>query len=109
MDRETKEVTSTDGKHTVVIKSYLTGREVNEAKSILFQGITSNAEPGERPKLPLSSYLPYERKIFELLVVSLDGSAENALERIEDLPSGEYDALVADIKKESSVFLAQAK
>lgn len=109
MDRETKELTSPDGKHKVVIKSYLTGREANEAKAVLLQGVTSIVEPGERPKLPLTNSLPYERKILELLVVSFDGSPDNALERLEDLPSAEYDALVADIKKESGVFLAPAK
>lgn len=107
-NRETKELTSTGG-HKVVIKTYLTGRESNEAKAVLFAGITTTAEAGERPKVPLSNIMPHERKTLELLVVSFDGTTESPLDLVEDLPSDEYEALVSDIKKESKAFLGQTK
>lgn len=107
MARETKEVTI--GEHVVVIKSYLTGREANEAKATLFKGIEVEAGAQEKPRVPLSNMPVYERKVLELLVVSFDGKTEGALEAIEDLPAADYDKAVADIKEASRAFLGQTK
>lgn len=104
--RETKEITTTGG-HKVVFKSYLSGRESNAAKAVLFAGV--NVEPGEKPKVNLANIGTHERKVLEMLVVSFDGVTEAPLEKLEDLPSDEYDAAVDAIKAETKAFLGQKK
>lgn len=108
MERETKTLL-TSNNHTVVIKTYLTGKESNEIKSELFKGVTASGEPGEKPKIPMSLILPYERKQLETLIVSFDGNTENAIDALENLPENEYADIVATIKKESGLSLTPAK
>lgn len=108
MPRETKEITTTGG-HKVVINTYLTGRESNEAKAVIFQGISVEAGASEKPKVPLSNMPIYERKVLEMLVVSFDGSTEKVVDQIENLPSAEYDAIVAQIKNDNNAFLGATK
>lgn len=105
--RETKEVKI--GEHVAVIKTYLTGREANEARAFLLTGMEVESGSTERPKIPLSTLIPHERKVLEMLLVSFDASTEAPIEKLEDLPSSEYDLFVAEIKKESKAFLGQTK
>lgn len=108
MERETKQLTTTGG-HIVVFKSYLTGKENNEIKGELFKGVMTSGDSGEKPKLPLSNVIPFERKQLEALVVSFDSVTEGALDALEALPSAEYDAAVAEIKKQAGLSLVTAK
>lgn len=108
MERETKQLVTTGG-HTVVFKSYLTGKENNEIKSELFKGVTTSGDAGEKPKLPLANVIPFERAQLSALVVSFNGVPEGALEALENLPSAEYDAAVTEIKKEAGISLVTAK
>lgn len=105
--RETKSITTTGG-HIIVFKAYLTGKESNEIKAELFKGVVTDSE-GEKPKIPLSNILPYERKQLEALIVSFDDNAVAALDALENLPEAEYTAAVAEIKKAANLGLAQAK
>jgi hypothetical protein len=108
MERETKQIITTGG-HIVVFKSYLSGKENNEIKAELFKGVVTSGDVGEKPKIPLSNVLPFERKQLEALVVSFDEVTEGALEALENLQSAEYDAAVLEIKKEAGLSLTQAK
>jgi hypothetical protein len=108
MERETKQITTTGG-HVVVFKSYLSGRENSEIKTELFKGVVTSGDKNEKPKIPLSNIIPYERKQIEALIVSFDGVTENALEAFENLQSTEYDAAVLEIKKEAGISLVQAE
>lgn len=105
--RETKEIEVAG--HKLVIKTYLTGRESNEVKAVLFKGIEIEAGAGDKPKVPLANILPQELKTLELLVVSFDGIEQNVVEVIQDLPADAYDAVVAKVKEESKAFLGQTK
>jgi len=107
MEREQKTLT-TSGGHTVVIKAYLTGKENNELKAALFKGVGA-VEAGEKPKMPLENAIGYERKQIESLVVSFDGSTEAPVDALENLPSGEYDDAVKQIKEAAGLSLAPAK
>ena len=108
MDRETKQITTTGG-HIVVFKSYLSGKENNEIKAELFKGVVMSGDTGEKPKIPLSNVLPFERKQLEALIVSFDGNTDGALDALENLQSKEYEAAVAEIKKEAGLSLTTAK
>lgn len=70
-DRATKEIKTTDG-HTVVIKTYLTYREMAPAIKLGDDTIAKSEE------------------MIKSAIVSLDGVAENAFERLIDLPVSNY-------------------
>lgn len=107
MTRETKELEVAG--HKIVMNSYLTGRESNAVKAMLFQGVTLVAEAGEKPTIPLANIIPQERKTLELLLVSVDGITENPVGVLEDLPADQYDEAVAAVKAASKAFLGQTK
>lgn len=102
-DRETREFT-TPGGHTAVLKTYLTGREANELKSVLYGALKmsmGDAQSGNAHMGAISGdfLLEQERKAVSLVLASFDGSAENPLERLLDLPQTEYDAVKAEVDK----------
>ena len=93
MDRPTKEIT-TPGGVTVVVKTYLTAREVNDTlKQILG---TTGVSPDT--KIELSAVVGIDRniKLVEAAVVSLDGSSENIPERLGDLPINDWQFILKE-------------
>ena len=113
MQRETKEIVTTSGKK-VTIYSYLTGRENNEIKKILFKSVSidsDNVVPGEKPKvgrIPLSVAIERQEKIIEVSVIKFEGSEVNAADKVKDLPSDEYDDLVKKIETELNINFQKA-
>lgn len=98
MERATKTFKTESGKE-VEVKEYLTGPENNQLKAALFDGITVGTEK-DMDRMPLSNTFKREEKLLEMAVVSFDGNKENVLERINELPSYEYDALLKQIGEE---------
>jgi hypothetical protein len=93
MDRPTKEIT-TPGGVSVVVKTYLTAREVNDTlKQILG---TTGVSPDT--KIELSAVVGIDRniKLVEAAVVSLDGSTENIPERLGDLPINDWQFILKE-------------
>lgn len=103
MERETKTITTPNG-HSVVLKSYLTGREANQIKEILFSSVKINMADLENGKpemkeLPANIVLEQEKKRIEILVVSLDGKSENITDNILDLPAIDYNFISTEASK----------
>lgn len=105
-DRKTKEIKTTGG-HTAVLVEYITGREKREITEIFFGAMAlANGDKSAitRPGTMNSA----DDKAIQIVVRSLDGSTENILERILDLPVEDYteisDAVaeVANSKKKST-------
>lgn len=104
MKRETKQFSLSNGGKVLEIKTYLTGREMNELKKDMFEAVkvdmTKAAEGANAVKdVPATFMLDRERKLIELAVVSFDGSAENLGERLLDLPNKEYQEVLAHINE----------
>lgn len=80
------------GEHTLVIKTYATGREANEIEQVLLSGAKVNMIGGAMAVESFSPSIQQDanRKAVELLVVSLDGDANSVLERVLDLPNALY-------------------
>ena len=100
-ERETRSIT-TPGNHTIVLKTYLTGREVNDIKRALFGSVSiERSDDGKPivPQYPLSLAIDREKKLLEYTVVSLDGAKENAADKIQDLVSTEYNFVIAEAEK----------
>lgn len=102
-DRETKSIT-TPGGRTAVLRTYLTGREANEIKAVMFSAVKMSMEDAQTGKVnigdvPGSFIVEQERKALGFLLVSLDGETSAPLEKLLDLPSAEYDFVLKEVNK----------
>src|SRR3979490_989452 len=100
-DRQTTTIT-TPGGHTVVLNAYLTGREASELKSVMFSALKMNMEDAQSGKVNVSDVpgtflVEQEHKALGFLVVSVDGSTEAPVDKLLDLPSTEYEAVVKEV------------
>jgi hypothetical protein len=100
-ERETKTITTPDGK-AVVVNTYLTGRESNQLKEILYAGLKmgmSDISAGitEIKDIPASLLLDQEKKALEMLVVSIDGATDGVVEKLLDMKDTEYQFIVSEI------------
>lgn len=88
--RETKELKV--GEHIVVIKTYCTGREYNAIELVYLTGANVSREGAEVVVKGFNPTVEQEasQKAIEMLVVSLDGDANDILNRILDLPHPQY-------------------
>ena len=96
MERTTHEIT-TPGGFKVVVKDYLTGREVNAVLTDLFKSQEISADD-KSPKLSMLVGIQRNVKLIETAVISLDGSTENLADRLQDLPSKDYTAILTEVK-----------
>jgi len=101
-ERQTKELT-TPGNHKIVLRSYLTGREAADIKSTLLFSLKMSTSDLENKKVDMggisgSVLIEQERKTLGYLLVSVDGDGENPVDKLLDLPSTEYDAVLKEIE-----------
>jgi uncharacterized FlaG/YvyC family protein len=94
MDRETNELTI--GTHAYQVKSYATAREANTIQQAYFKG-TKLEVVGEQPRF--TEFNPgvqfeVQQEMVRQIVVAMDGSAENILDRCLELPSDDFIELV---------------
>ncbi len=100
MERETKTIKTPNG-HTIIIKSYATGREVRNIESKYYQ--KSKLElVGGQPKITdmdLSAQFEVEQEMIRLLVDSIDGSTDDVTNKVLDLRSQDYEAVIAELNE----------
>jgi hypothetical protein len=102
-ERETKTVTTPNG-HTVVLRTYLTGKESSALKAIMFSELKINPSDAASGKVALGDMsatflVSQEAKALEFLVVSVDGDTAAPVEKLGDLPEADYNAVVAEVQK----------
>jgi hypothetical protein len=100
-ERETKDFI-TPGGHKVVIRTYLTGRESSDLKALMYSAVKMSIEDAQTGKatvndVPGTFLVEQEKKALGYLLVSVDGTTDNALDTLLDLPSTEYEAVVKEI------------
>jgi hypothetical protein len=101
--RETKEFITPAGRH-ILLRTYLTGREANEIKSAMFSALKMNMDDAQSGKVNVGDVsgtflIEQERKALDFLLVSIDGDIMGPVEKLLELPSTEYDAVVAEVNK----------
>jgi hypothetical protein len=96
-DRETKEITTPQGRRAVVY-TYLTGREVDAILGDLFK----DQQSGENPSIPMTLGIQRNNKLIEAAVVSFDGITENIFERLQDLPASEKAFILKQVQELAS-------
>lgn len=100
-DRETREFITPAGR-TVILRTYLTGREANELKSVMYSALKMNMEDAQSGKVNVSDVpgtflVEQEHKALVFLVVSVDGDTTAPVDKLLDLPASEYDAVKKEI------------
>lgn len=92
--RTTEEVKTASG-HSVVHNTYITAGEKRQITEVYLEAGDMNRtpEPGEK-----RAAFRAEDKTVELVIVSLDGSSENILGRILEMPTAEADEVLDIVK-----------
>src|SRR5688572_9960328 len=98
MERETKLIQTPNGKQ-VELKTYITGREKRAIESIYYRDVEMTATAGEQTIKGFkgSAVEEAQNKAIETVVVSLDGQAEDLLNRVLDLHIADYQAVMQAI------------
>jgi len=97
--RETKELIV--GAHKLVVKTYLTGRELRIIQNEMMDNLEMKQKSGETEITGFKGALlrAQEDKQITTTVLSFDGSTEGILDKVLDLPAFEYQEVVAYIKE----------
>ena len=103
MDRESKEFTTPAG-NKVALRTYLTGKESNELKAIMYADLKIDATDAASGKvaladIPAGFMIAQEKKLMDFLVVSVNGDTSAPIDKLEDLPEAEYNAVLAEVQK----------
>jgi hypothetical protein len=102
-ERENKAIATPNG-YTVVLRTYLTGKESAALKAIMYADLKINASEASSGKvslgeLPATFLVTQENKALEYLVVSVDGVTEAPIDKLGDLPEADYNAVLAEVQK----------
>jgi aconitase B len=102
--RETVEFETSTKANKLVLHTYLTRRERRGIKNALFGGKEIAVDGKNEIKASVSMELTdvAEDKTFEAMIVSLNGSSENIVERLLELPDTEADEIKAKIDELTS-------
>jgi hypothetical protein len=99
--RETKEFITPAGRK-IVLRTYLTGREANEIKAAMFSALKMNMDDAQSGKVNVGDMsgtflIEQERKALDFLLVSIDGDIMGPVEKLLELPSTEYEAVIKEV------------
>ena len=98
MERETKTFITPISKQTVVIKTYLTGREKRALTNIFLQGdLNFNAETKNVSGLDFTLVDTQQDLAFNTVIVSIDGVTTDIANKVLDMRSEDFDAVVAEV------------
>ena len=94
----------------VEIKTYMTARESNALRQEIWGKLNLNIQDGKvADTIPGSVLYEQERKTLEIMIVSVNGSTEQILDRIDDLPQDDYQFILAEVNKASRLNFNQTK
>jgi hypothetical protein len=97
--RETQVIKTPIDGIELVVKTYLTGREMRQVENLRIEGtqfdpVTQQAKGSVSGELADKA----QDKLLEITVVSVGGSTENVVEKIVDLKKPDYDFVVAQVR-----------
>lgn len=103
-ERETVEFTTKSGQNKVVLNTYLTRRERRKIKNALFGGKEIAVDGKKDIKASINMELTdvAEDETFNAMIVELNGSKENILERMLEMSDVEADEIKAEIDRLTS-------
>lgn len=102
MERETKKIKLPITEKEVEMKTYITGRELRQIKSVFLNAVNLDGD-GKTGSINGSITDEAENKAFEVIVVSMK------LDEILDLPSRDYEVIVKEVDKVQNGLSAEKK
>lgn len=97
--RETKELTI--GKHTVVVHTYVTGRELRQIEGAMMDKLEMSQKDGSQEIKGFKGSMLAERQDMQIkaVVVSVDGQSDNVVDAVLDLPATESEQIMDYVKE----------
>lgn len=110
MQRETKTFETLIGKNQVEIKTYLTGRE-KRALTNVFLTSELNFDPDNGSVKGMNAELIDKAQdlAWQTVIVSIDGSNENIVDKILDMRVEDYNQVIEEVNKITSVKQSEEK
>lgn len=97
MDRKTKTITTPSG-HKIEIKTYITGRELEDLDDISYKMARANQLKGKDLGEENESYMKQKlHKSIEIVVISVNNKKENILDTILDMKQSDYSFVINKI------------
>jgi len=91
MERETREIETPIGKHKVVLKTYLTGREQRAIEAIYLGTVKYELETQTvRPSFTGTTAQEAENEAIRQQIVSVDGKADDVLNTVLDMHADDF-------------------
>jgi len=104
MNRPVKELLTPVEKKKVVIKEWLTGGEVEEISNVFLQDLSFDVKGrATSGKIKASLVSKSNDKAIEMAVVSVDGKKENVLSEIKNLRVEDYQFVIDEINRISTI------
>ena len=85
---DTKQIVTPSGKHTILVRSYLTGKDRRDHRRLIWR--LAEEEKNDKVEALEES----ENALIAAIVIDVDGSKENMLERILQMESQDYDFVI---------------
>lgn len=102
MTRETKTITTPTGNQTVVLNTYITGREYEYVQAPLFESMSLAPSPiGEvnMNGFNIAKVNESTHRMLEKIIVSVDGSTDSVLDKILDMQHSDYQFIVDTVNE----------
>src|SRR4051812_42848329 len=97
MERTTRTIT-TSGKHVVVMHDYVTGREMRQIQDIFFRTMEIKSAT-DISGFKASSASEAQDMALSILLVSVDDSTDDLVEKVLDLPAPEFEEIIAAVNE----------
>jgi len=111
MERDTLTIKTPKQGHSIVIKTYLTGREKRKVLSVFTKEMKIELVGGQPKPEGMNASLVenYENSAINETVISIDGNIDDLINRILDMPSEDYEFTLKEIYKVVNVSAFEEK
>ena len=101
MDNREKKTAITPSGHKVEMYTYSTGREAREIEGAYLKNCKMEMVAGSPTlkEIDLSAQSTAEDAMIKLLVVSVNGSNDNILDKVLDMEKVDYDAIIKELNE----------
>lgn len=97
---DTVEITLPVSNKKVVIRNYTTRKDDDTAEAVMYAGVNAVGDgTDQKISFPLANVMASQRAYIPLLVLSIDGAADDIKTGIDNLRSEDYTALESAVNK----------
>jgi hypothetical protein len=93
--RETKEIKV--GENIILLNTYITGREFREFQTLSYKSVSVNKDGGLSQEIKGEAINEAQDYLIKVIVVSFNGSSENMVNQILDLPVQQSEEILKEV------------